>query len=79
MIFLPAAARIIHPRASRLERLALIVIVTSALFVVRVIRAPVAFIDHDEFLHWATVNDILEAGRLFLPNPLLPVSPFILG
>ncbi|MGO6916824.1 hypothetical protein ACC697_15415 [Rhizobium ruizarguesonis] len=78
-IFLPAAARIIHPRASRLERLALIVIVTSALFVVRVIRAPVAFIDHDEFLHWATVNDILEAGRLFLPNPLLPVSPLYPG
>ncbi|TAU17964.1 hypothetical protein ELI24_37375 [Rhizobium ruizarguesonis] len=79
VIFLPAAARIIHPRASRLERLALIVIVTSALFVVRVIRAPVAFIDHDEFLHWATVNDILEAGRLFLPNPLLPVSPLYPG
>lgn len=78
-IFLPAAARIIHPGASRLERLALIVIVTSALFVVRLIRAPVAFIDHDEFLHWATVNDILEAGRLFLPNPLLPVSPLYPG
>ncbi|MEY9376799.1 hypothetical protein [Rhizobium leguminosarum] len=78
-IFLPAAARIIHPGASRLERLALIVIVTSALFVVRLIRAPVAFIDHDEFLHWATVNDILEAGRLFLPNPILPVSPLYPG
>ncbi|MBY5796477.1 hypothetical protein [Rhizobium leguminosarum] len=78
-IFLPAAARIIHPGASRLERLALIVIVTAALFVVRLIRAPVAFIDHDEFLHWATVNDIIEAGRLFLPNPLLPVSPLYPG
>ncbi|WP_327206076.1 hypothetical protein [Rhizobium beringeri] len=78
-IFFPAAARIIHPGASRLERLALIVIVTSAFFVVRVIRAPVAFIDHDEFLHWATVNDILGAGRLFLPNPLLPVSPLYPG
>ncbi|NNH63441.1 hypothetical protein [Rhizobium laguerreae] len=78
-IFLPPAVRIIHPGASRLERLALIVIVTSALFVVRVIRAPVAFIDHDEFLHWATVNDILEARRLFLPNPLLPVSPLYPG
>ncbi|MGO4139400.1 hypothetical protein ACEQ6A_33415 [Rhizobium brockwellii] len=78
-IFLPAAARIVHPGASRLERLALIVIVTSAFFVVRVIRAPVAFIDHDEFLHWATVNDILGAGRLFLPNPLLPVSPLYPG
>ncbi|MBY5313789.1 hypothetical protein GR210_06940 [Rhizobium leguminosarum] len=78
-IFLPAAARIIHPGASRLERLALILIVTAALFVVRLIRAPVAFIDHDEFLHWATVNDILEAGRLFLPNPLLPVSPLYPG
>ncbi|WP_320199808.1 hypothetical protein RMR16_016755 [Agrobacterium sp. rho-13.3] len=79
MIFLPAAARIIHPAASRLERLSLIVTMTSAFFLVRVIRAPVAFIDHDEFLHWATVNDIIEAGRLFLPNPLLPVSPLYPG
>ncbi|MGO8477736.1 hypothetical protein ACC739_38260, partial [Rhizobium ruizarguesonis] len=45
---------------------------------ISIIRA-VAFIDHDEFLHWATVKDILEAGRLFLPNPLLPVSPLYHG
>ncbi|WP_234902589.1 hypothetical protein [Agrobacterium larrymoorei] len=78
-IFLPAAVRIIHPAASRLERMTIILIVTSALFVVRIIRAPVAFIDHDEFLHWATLNDILELGKLFQTNPLLPVSPLYPG
>jgi hypothetical protein len=75
MIFLPIAARAAYPDLSREERIALILTATAALFAARVIRAPVAFIDHDEFLHWLTANDILEQGRLFTPNPLLPVSP----
>lgn len=79
LAFLPAAARILSPAATRGERLALLLVVTAFLFGVRVIRAPVAFIDHDEFLHWATAADILETGRLFRPNPLLPVSPLYPG
>lgn len=74
-IVLPISARLASAALSRQERVALIVIATLALFVLRVIRAPIAFIDHDEFLHWLTTNDILEQGRLFTPNALLPVSP----
>jgi hypothetical protein len=75
IIFFPIAARAAYPDLSRNERIALVLTATVALFVARIIRAPVAFIDHDEFLHWLTVNDILEQGGLFTPNALLPVSP----
>jgi hypothetical protein len=77
--FIPAAARVIHPAASQNERLVIVLATTMALFAIRVLREPVAFIDHDEFLHWLTTLDILERGRLFTPNPLLPVSPLFPG
>lgn len=36
-----------------------------------------AVADHDEFLHLQTANDILQKGRLFTPNLLLPVSQIL--
>ena len=78
-IFLPFAVRILHPATPRSELVADLALLTAALFVVRVIREPAAFIDHDEFLHWSTAQSILETGRLFSPNPLLPVSPLYPG
>ncbi len=74
-LFLPFAFRILSRDVARSERVVSVALVTAALFVVRVIREPVAFIDHDEFLHWTTANHLLEAGALFSPNALLPVSP----
>jgi hypothetical protein len=79
LIVAPIAARLIHPAAARTERVGLVLLVSAALFVVRLIRAPVSFVDHDEFLHWVTVNDIIEQGRLFTGNSLLPVSPLYPG
>jgi hypothetical protein len=74
-IILPVSARLAYPDLSRHERIALVLTAAAALFALRVIRAPVAFVDHDEFLHWRTANDILEQGALFTANALLPVSP----
>ena len=79
VMFAPAAFRALRPSVSRAERIGLVLMVTASLFLVRVVRGPVAFIDHDEFLHWRTALDIIEKGRLFIPNPLLPVSPLYPG
>ena len=79
LFFAPLAARAVHPAASRTERISIVILATVALYAMRVVREPVAFIDHDEFLHWLTTTNILEAGRLFTPNPLLPVSPLFPG
>lgn len=78
-IFLPFAARLLHPATPRAELVADLGLLMAALFVARVIREPMAFIDHDEFLHWSTAQSIIETGALFSPNPLLPVSPLYPG
>ena len=71
----PIAARLAWSRVTRWEQIGLVLLATGALYVIRIIREPIYFIDHDEFLHWMTSTDIMETGRLFTPNLLLPVSP----
>ena len=78
-IVLPAAFRLALPAPSREERLGVVLVVTLALFLVRMTRAPLDFVDHDEFLHWLTAIDIEEQRRLFTSNPLLPVSALYPG
>ena len=74
LLILPISARIVWPSITRRERIALVILATEALFVIKLIHEPIGFVDHDAFLHWATSNDILASGRLFTPNPLLPIS-----
>lgn len=78
-LFLPLAYVAARRDASPRQRFAAVMLATVALYAVRFIREPVAFIDHDEFLHWTTANHILDSGRLFSPNALLPVSPLYPG
>lgn len=75
----PICCRLAWPYSARPERLALVYILTLMLFCGRLIREPIAFIDHDTMLHWVTANAILEHKHLFTPNPLLPVSPLFPG
>lgn len=76
---IPICSRLAWPDVTRTERLSLVIIATLMLFGGRLIREPVAFIDHDTMLHWVTANQMLEHHRLFTPNPLLPVSPLFPG
>lgn len=75
----PVAVRTVWPSTSRWERIWLLVIATLGLFLIKIVRAPIGFIDHDEFLHWRAALDILETQQLFTHNPLLPVSSFYPG
>ena len=79
VLVLPAAFRLTLPISSREERLSIVLVVTVALFLIRLARAPTQFVDHDEFLHWLTTINIEEQRRLFTPNPLLPVSALYPG
>lgn len=73
-IFTPIAARLISTGASRHERIWLVSALGMGLYLVKVLRSPLGFEGHDEFLHYRTVEDILRSGHLFAYNPLLPVS-----
>lgn len=78
-MFLPVAARLMLPQVSRLERIIDLAIVALGLFALRVIREPIYFIGHDEYLHWVTAQHILESARLFTPSVLFPVGPSFPG
>ncbi|MBI2865273.1 MAG: hypothetical protein HYX94_11995 [Chloroflexi bacterium] len=73
-IYLPVALRLVSPAVGRQEGLGLVVALGLSLYLVKVLYSPLVFSFPDEFMHWRTANDIGLSGRLFLRNPLLPVS-----
>ena len=75
LVLLVPTLPILHPATTRLGRIEAVALLTIGLYLIRLIREPVAFIDHDEFLHWTTANHLLETHQLFSPNALLPISP----
>ena len=79
LIFVPSLVRLISPKASRFERISLLCVVATCLYIVKVMLSPLYFSQYDEFLHWRTVNDIARTGHLFSINTLLPISPLYPG
>jgi hypothetical protein len=78
-IWTPIALLVLGAAALRSERVALLLLLGLALYVVNVLYSPRYFGGHDEFLHWRTAQDILQNRDLFSPNPVLPVSPLYPG
>lgn len=76
---IPAVVRLTSTAARRGERVALVLVVGMALYVVKVVRDPIGFTYPDEFLHAHNLLEILRSGRLFGENPLLPVTSFYPG
>jgi hypothetical protein len=79
ILFMPVAARLALPHLPRSERIVDLMIAALGLFALRVIRAPIYFIGHDEYLHGVTAQHIMENGRLFTPSVLFPVGPSFPG
>ena len=79
LIVVPLAARLIGRDARRRERLALVLLAGLALYGVKIMGAPSSFVMLDEFLHWATLDDIVVSGRLFTTNNILLASPYYPG
>ena len=79
LIYIPIAIRLVMPHASRAERVGLLIVATTCLFLTKVSLSPLYFSGYDEFLHWRSINDILSTNHLLTKNALLPVSPFYPG
>ena len=80
LILTPVAARLLSRRPLGAgETMTLIVVLTVAEYLVKVCYSPVAFTYTDELMHWRTATDILQTGRLFTGNNLLPISPYYPG
>ena len=79
VIFAGPTLRGIAPRTSRTERIWMIVIASVMAFLVKQIYSPTSFAHFDEYLHWVTLTSILETGRTFDENSLLPISAYYPG
>jgi hypothetical protein len=79
VLFTPIALRMLSSKSQRWERIALLVILGSSLYLIRDLFYPLSFAYADEFLHWRGAQDIALSGHLFTPNPLLPVGPYFPG
>ncbi len=75
LIVVPACARMARADVSAAERIATPVIVGLALYGVKVLRDPFAFTYGDELAHMPNLLSILESGRLFGANSILPITP----
>lgn len=71
----PFAFRLAGPRASRSERLGLVIVFGLWLFLVKVLRDPIGFTYADELVHSYNVDRIVETHHLFSPNAILPLTP----
>jgi hypothetical protein len=72
---LPIGWRLLSEEASRNERIALVLLVGVALYLVKVARDPFEFTFADEFVHQFNANEILRTHFLFNPNPILAATP----
>jgi hypothetical protein len=76
LILTPVAAKLLsrHVRSAA-ETVTLVVALTVAEYLVKVCYSPAAYTYADELMHWRTATDIMQSGKLFTANDLLPISP----
>ncbi|MEZ4727322.1 MAG: hypothetical protein R3E79_09335 [Caldilineaceae bacterium] len=79
IMLIPSAMRLVEPTLARRERIAIVVGLSLAFYLVKVLHSPFAFTYGDEFFHLFNTNQILQTGVLFTENPVLQVSPMFPG
>jgi hypothetical protein len=71
VIYLPIVLRLAGAGARYSERMALVILLGLALYLVKVVHSPSGFTLHDELASWRGVWDLLDSGRLFGENPIV--------
>lgn len=79
VIAVPIVMRLGSAAPGIAERIGLVVTLGMALFLVHILRSPQAFTGYDELLHYRSLVDVVDTGRLFTTNPLLTISPLFPG
>ena len=79
LVFLPTAIRAIMRRTPRAERIAMILLLAIALYVIKIENSPYVFTYNDEYIHWVNTQHILDNGHIFQYNQLLPTAAYYPG
>lgn len=75
LIYGPIAFRLLSSKASREERIALVLTLGISLFVVKVLRSPIDYVRFDELGWWRATQDIVRTGHAFGDNPIVVSTP----
>jgi hypothetical protein len=79
LMIVPIAARLASSEPARRERIGLIILLGLGLYLAKVLHSPYGFTFSDELIHSYNGTMILETGRLFNANSILPVTPLYPG
>jgi hypothetical protein len=79
LLVAPVALRLAAPAAARGERIGLVVLLGLSLYLVKYLNSSAGFTFADEFVHLYNTEAVLQTGRLFSPNAVLPVTAYYPG
>jgi hypothetical protein len=71
LIYAPITFRLVTGDASREERIALVLAMALALFLVKVLRSPTGFTRFDELGWWRATHETVAGGGAFSDNPIV--------
>jgi hypothetical protein len=76
LIVIPIAMRLLSRRSvAAAETAALVIVLATAEYVLKLCYSPLGFTFVDELEHWRSTVNLLHTGRLFTVNYALPISP----
>jgi hypothetical protein len=73
LLELPVAGLIARRATPRAMRAALLAFYGLVSYAPKLLRNPTSPMFHDEFAHWRATYEILSTGKLFQPNPTIPI------
>jgi hypothetical protein len=73
LVELPVAGLLARRRTAQGMRTALLAFYGLLSFAPKLFRNPTSPLFHDEFAHWRATYDILSTGKLFQPDPIIPI------
>lgn len=79
VIYAPIVWRLVSADAGRGERIALVILLSVSLFLVKVLYSPNEFVFYDELGWWRATHDLLTTGRPVSSNPLVITTPVFPG
>jgi hypothetical protein len=76
LIVMPAAVRLLGRKPlTAVDTVVLVVVVTVSEYLVKICYSPAAFTFADELSHWRSTLSLMQSGKLFTADYLLPVGP----
>ncbi len=79
LIYAPIAFRLASEEPTRKERVGLVLVFGLLVYLLRILYSPLQFKFVDELQQWESAKGLLNAGKLFQPNLILPISPLYPG